>query len=108
MVLQWQLKGSDSAMPEDESIVARYNLCLLDKAGAKTNQAEARRTCMAETLDFLIHGEGVAQRQYDELADLLPAHRIKILEIKGEEGTHETELRKILMKVTTVPAAFAV
>jgi rubrerythrin len=89
---------------EDESIVARYNLCLLDKAGATTDQAEARRVCMAETTDFLIHGEQVAQRQYGEFASILPerlfASKGKVLEIKSEEGTHEKELRQILMQVT--------
>lgn len=90
-------------MPEDESIVAKYNLCLLDKAGSATDQAAARRGCMAEVFDFLLHGERVAQRQYGELAGLLPAHKTKILEIKGEEGTHEKELRVILMEVTKHP-----
>jgi hypothetical protein len=95
------LKGETINM-EEQSLKTKYNYCIYHRFTG-TNQAEARRSCMAEILDELIRDESVAQKQYGELADLLPDHHIKILEIKGDEATHEKELRQILMETTKKP-----
>jgi len=76
----------------EENLVARYNYCVLDK--------KDKTVCMAEILDHLIADEIKAQQEYRQLLELLPEHKTKILEIMGDEATHEKELRQILMQVT--------
>jgi len=63
--------------------------------------AEAKREEIIRFLDYLIADEMKAQKEYRRLLELLPEHKIKILEILGDEETHEKELRKILMQVTS-------
>jgi len=62
---------------------------------------EAKREEIIRLLNYLIADEIKAQEDYRRLLELLPEHRIKILEILGDEETHEKELRQILMHVTS-------
>jgi rubrerythrin len=83
-----------------ESLVAKYNHCLFDKAGAKTDKEEARRLCMAEVLDDTVKSEAGAQKMYGDLMTLLPSQVKVLTEIRADEKDHETKVRTILMQVT--------
>jgi len=62
---------------------------------------EAKHEEIIRFLNYLIADEIKAQEDYRRLLELLPEHKVKILEVLGDEGTHEKELRQILMQVTS-------
>jgi len=87
----------------EENLVKRYEACMVKRGGyseAVHIRANAKRVCMAEILNYFIADEIRAQKEYRQLLEVLPEHKIKILEILGDEATHEKELRKILIRVT--------
>lgn len=89
--------------PQEGNLIERYNACMATHGGSSEVvhiRANATHVCMAEILGYLIADEVKAQQEYRQLLELLPEHKTKILEIMGDEATHEKELRQILMQVT--------